>query len=116
MILRLEVDIIHEELIARFGGARGIRDINALESAINRPFQTFDGKPLYPSVFDKAAALVESILINHPFVDGNKRTGYTLLRMLLLKNGSDIHASEDEKYRFIIDIAAGNTKFEDIVS
>ncbi|MGZ5255856.1 MAG: type II toxin-antitoxin system death-on-curing family toxin [Flavitalea sp.] len=62
-----------------------IRDRNGLISALSRPFQSFQGKDLYTSPVQKAAALIESILTNHPFVDGNKRTGYVLMRLLLFK-------------------------------
>ena len=63
---------IHEVLIEKFGGSKGIRDISLLQSAISRPFQSFDQKDLYSSPVEKAAALIESLLINHPFLDGNK--------------------------------------------
>lgn len=86
----------HSVLINNFGGSHGVRDINGLDAALNRPFATFDGKDLYPTMVDKAAAVFESILINHPFLDGNKRTGYVLMRMFLMQNGQDIIASQDE--------------------
>jgi len=106
---------IQEILIDKFGGSKGIRDIHLLESALSRPFQTFDSKDLYPHPIDKAASLIESILINHPFIDGNKRIGYVLMRLLLLDYGFDIQASEDEKYDFVISIAKGDYRFDDIV-
>ncbi|MFC0776377.1 type II toxin-antitoxin system death-on-curing family toxin [Terrimonas alba] len=81
-----------------------------------RPFQTFDGNELYPSILEKAGSLIESILINHPFVDGNKRTGYTLLRLFLIQNGRDITASQDDKYEFVINIASGSLKYDSIVA
>ena len=87
-----------------------------MESAIARPFKTFDGKDLYPSVLEKAASLIESILVNHPFIDGNKRTGYTLLRLFLLSNDLDIIASQDNKYEFVINIASGTLKYDRILS
>ena len=102
---------IHKILIERFGGSDGIRDEGAMESAIQRPYSTFDNQELYKSIEEKAAAIIESILINHPFVDGNKRTGYTLMRLLLMNEGKDIIASEDEKYQFVIDIASGKLKY-----
>lgn len=111
-----EVEQIHQSLIDNFGGSYGIRDMQALESALARPFQTFDNNDLYPSVLGKAAALVESILINHPFVDGNKRTGYTLLRLYLMSYGLDITASPDNKYEFIINIASGIMKYDAILN
>ena len=81
---------LHGILIDKFGGIHGVRDFNALESAINRPFMTFDQKELYPSQIDKAAALIESIISNHPFIDGNKRIGYVLMRYFLSENDLDI--------------------------
>jgi death on curing protein len=115
MISLKEVEEIHQILIAEFGGANGIRDKALLLSALARPLQTFDGKYFYPTPVEKAASLIESILINHPFVDGNKRTGYVLMRIVLLSNGFDINASQEEKYTFVIDIASGKLKFDAIV-
>ncbi len=85
MIQIEEVINIHDILIDRFGGSHGIRDHNALESAINRPFMTFDQKELYPTQTEKAAALIESLISNHPFLDGNKRIGYVMMRYFLSK-------------------------------
>jgi death on curing protein len=116
MISIEEVKQLHHLLIDKFGGSHGIRDNAALESAITRPFQTFDGKELYASVQEKAASLIESILINHPFIDGNKRIGYTLLRLFLLQNGIDITASQDNKYEFVINIASGTLKYNEILA
>lgn len=87
---------IHKILIDNYGGTHGIRDLGSLESALRRPLQQFENKDLYPSILQKAAALVQSILVNHPFIDGNKRLGYTLLRYLLLQNGLDIDANQEE--------------------
>ena len=85
MISRQEVESIHEILIEKFGGSSGIRDREILESAVGRPYQTFDQNDLYPSPIDKAAAIFESIISNHPFVDGNKRTAYVVMRLMLLE-------------------------------
>ncbi|HEX5169981.1 MAG TPA: Fic family protein [Cyclobacteriaceae bacterium] len=114
MIEVSEVLAIHEILIERFGGSKGIRDQAILESAVNRPFQTFDGMDLYPESVDKAAAIFESVISNHPFVDGNKRTAYTLMRLVLLNDQKDIIATEDEKYDFVIRCAQGQFSFEKI--
>jgi death-on-curing protein len=115
MISIKEIEHLHHILIDRFGGSHGIRDYEALQSALGRPFQTFDNTELYPSPIEKAASLLESILLNHPFVDGNKRTGYTAMRLLLIQNGYDITASQNEKYKFIIGIASGDIKYDKIV-
>ncbi len=114
MISIKEAEDIHTTLIEHFGGSHGIRDLNGLESALARPFQTFGSEELYPSVIQKAAALLESILVNHPFIDGNKRTGYVLTRLFLISNGFDIEASQDEKYDFIINIASGKTDIDNV--
>lgn len=107
MIYLAQAEQIHKILIDRFGGSHGIRNQGALLSALSRPFQTFDGKELYVTPIQKAAALIESILVNHPFIDGNKRTGYVLMRLLLIENSYDIQASQDEKYQFVVRIASG---------
>ena len=98
---------IHQVIIEKFGGASGIKDRGALEAALNRPYATFDQKDLYPSPVEKAAAILESILINHPFIDGNKRTGYVLMRLTLMEGGLDIKASQKEKYEFVIKVSEG---------
>lgn len=98
---------IHQVLIEKFGGASGIKDRGALEAALNRPYATFDQKDLYPSPVEKAAAILESILINHPFIDGNKRTGYVLMRLTLLEGGLDIMANQKDKYEFVIQVSEG---------
>jgi death on curing protein len=115
MITISQAEQIHDILIENFGGSKGVRDQGSLASALSRPYQTFDGKELYPSIVKKAAGLIESILVNHPFVDGNKRTGYVLMRLMLLANGHDISATQQEKYDFVISIASGKTDLENIV-
>jgi death-on-curing protein len=116
MITVEEAVRIHVILIDRFGGINGIRDRNLLESVLSRPFQTFDKKDLYSSPVDKAAALIESIVINHPFLDGNKRFGYVAMRLILLESGLDIDAPEEDKYLFVLGIAKGELKFNEICS
>ena len=114
MISLKEVLSIHNILIDRFGGLKGVRDLNALESEINRPLQTFDGKELYPTIIEKVSALIESIIKNHPFIDGNKRLGFTLCRLILLNNEMDLKADENEKYIFIIQIAENKLEHKQI--
>ena len=114
MITLQEVLAIHAMTIDRFGGSYGVRDRTLLESAINRPHATFNGLDLYPTAIDKAAATIESIVKNHPFSDGNKRTGYILMRLLLLQSDLDIRATEAEKYAFVIKIAAGKLMYDEI--
>lgn len=114
MISKKEVLEIHTILIERFGGSDRIRDQELLDSALNRPYQTFDGNELYPSPIDKAAAMLESIVKNHPFVDGNKRTGYVLARLLMMNEQLNIQAGQEQKYQFVISISKGELSFEQI--
>ncbi|MBX2914916.1 MAG: type II toxin-antitoxin system death-on-curing family toxin [Cyclobacteriaceae bacterium] len=109
-----EVEKIHDILIDKFGGAKGIRDKGLLESSINRPFQTFDGQELYPNPVDKAAAIFESIITNHPFIDGNKRTAYVLMRLMLKNHNIEINLGQDDKYDFVIKAASGQLTFDQI--
>jgi len=90
--------------------------VGLLESAISRPFQTFDNKDLYQSPIDKSSAIFESLIKNHPFVDGNKRTAYVLMRLILLQYDLDIAASHQEKYDFVIEAAKGSMDFNEIKS
>ena len=106
---------IHEILIKQFGGTAGLRDLGSLESALARPFQTFDGKDLYPDFFTKSAAIGESIIINHPFIDGNKRTGYVLMETILRFGSIKISAQNNDLYEFVISISTGEKSFDEIV-
>jgi death-on-curing protein len=112
MISVKEVLDIHNILIDEFGGSSGVRDLGSLESALARPFQSFGNEELYPTPILKASAFLESILINHPFIDGNKRTAYTITRLFLLSNNLDITASQNEKYEFITATASGLNDFD----
>jgi death on curing protein len=109
-----DVEHIHYVLIDEFGGSNGIRDINGLEAALARPYATFDQQELYPTAVEKAAAIFESIIINHPFIDGNKRTAYVLMKLILLEGGLDIVASQEEKYKMVISASKGETRFDEI--
>ena len=115
MITRDQVLRLYYLSIQHYGGSAGIRDGNLLDSAIARPFQTFDGIDLYSDIHQKAAAIVESILINHPFMDGNKRTGLLAMAYLLDQENIMINASNSEIYNLIIGISTGSIKFDEIV-
>ena len=115
MILIDDILNLHEYSIRDYGGAKGIRDMGLLESAIARPYQTFGGEYLYKDPIQKSAALGESLIINHPFIDGNKRTGLLGMFTLLLEYGLRVNVSEDEAYNFTIQISTGEIKFDEIV-
>ncbi len=86
----IEVLHLHRQVINQSGGSLGVRDLGLLESAVAQPKMTFGGEDLYPTVIDKAAALAFSIIRNHPFVDGNKRTGHAAMETFLISNGTDV--------------------------
>ncbi|WP_029520053.1 type II toxin-antitoxin system death-on-curing family toxin [Persephonella sp. IF05-L8] len=109
------VNKIHNRIISETGGSYGVRDINLLKSALEIPFQTFEGKELYPSIEEKAAKLLETLIKNHPFVDGNKRTAYVLFTLYLELNGFYIKAEEDEKFKFVMKIAESKYSFKEIL-
>jgi len=103
----IEVLELHRRVIEQSSGAFGIRDVGSLESAIAQPQMTFGGEELYPSLLEKAAALRFSIIMNPPFVDGNKRTGHAATETFLVLNGMEIKASVDEQERVVLAIASG---------
>ena len=102
-----QVLALHRRLILEHGGSEGIRDIDALRSALDRAFQSFEGRPLYPTTLHKGAALIESVISNHPFVDGNKRTGLVVAFTFLELNGLEMRASEEDAYETFMSLASG---------
>lgn len=89
-----------------------MRDQHLLESAVYRHQATFGGSDLYPDVLSKAASLGHSIINNHPFVDGNKRTGFEAMRLFLRLNGLDLRVGEEERFRFVME-AASDSKVDE---
>jgi death-on-curing protein len=110
-----EVLELHQTALERWGGASGIRDINVLESALVQPRQSFGGQDLYPDLTTKAAALCFSLVLNHPFVDGNKRIGHAAMEVFLLLNGHELRATVDEQEQLMLRLAAGDLKREAFV-
>jgi death-on-curing protein len=102
-----EVLELYRRIMEQSGGSVGIHDLDALESALAQPRVTFGGEELYPAVIEKASALGFSIIKNHPFVDGNKRTGHAAMETFLVLNGYEIEATVDEQERIILQVAAG---------
>ena len=111
-----EVLELHKRLIATSGGTGGIRDIHLLESAVYQPHVTFDQTDLYPDVVSKAAALCHSLIMNHPFVDGNKRVGHAAMETFLILNGFEIDANIDQQERIVLDVASGKLRREEFTS
>jgi death on curing protein len=98
---------LHRRLVEQSGGSTSIHSVEALESALAQPRMTFSGEDLYPTIAEKAAALGSSLIMNHPFVDGNKRTGHAAMEVFLLLNGYEIDASVDEQEQVVLQLAAG---------
>jgi death-on-curing protein len=102
-----EVLELHRLAIEQSGGAHGLRDLSALESAVTQPFMAFAGRDLYLSIADKASALAFSLIMNHPFVDGNKRVGHLAMETFLVLNGFELKATVEDQERVILSVAAG---------
>jgi death-on-curing protein len=110
-----EVLDLHQYALGRWGGAGGVRDAGALESAIAQPRMSFGGKDLYPDLAAKAAALCFSLVRNHPFVDGNKRVGHAAMEVFLVLNGYELDAQVDEQERLMHRLAGGNLGRDELV-
>src|SRR3989304_3137152 len=104
-----EVIEIHSNQIARNGGSPGIRDIKLLQSAIAIPAAGCGGDYLHADICEMAAAYLFHIIRNHPFVDGNKRTGAVAALVFLMMNGFEIHASEESMEKMVRSVADGET-------
>lgn len=110
-----EVLEIYIRVMQQSGGDMGIRDIGALESVLAQPKMTFGGEELYPTIVEKASALGFSLIQNHPFIDGNKRTGHAAMETFLVLNGYEVNASIDEQFEIILKVAAGEIKREEFM-
>ncbi|OGQ13978.1 MAG: death-on-curing protein, partial [Deltaproteobacteria bacterium RBG_19FT_COMBO_46_12] len=108
-----EILELHDKIIEVYGGTRGILDMHALESAANQTRITFNQTDLYPDILTKAAALCFFLVMNHPFVDGNKRVGHAAMETFLILNGFEIEAAIDEQEKIILDLAAGKVDREE---
>ena len=103
---------IHEAQIEQFGGSGGLRDRGGLESAAARPAMTFGGEDLYPDLASKTAALMHSLVMNHTFVDGNKRVGAAAAELFVLLNESRLDASDSELEDLTLAVARGEMDVE----
>ena len=110
-----EVLFIHVQVIERFGGRHGVLSLTGLESAVARPEATIEGGDLYASVLEKAAVLLHSLVLNHPFQDGNKRTAFTAAGLFLRFNDMELEGSRTDAENLVVDIAAKHLSVETIV-
>ena len=106
---------IHRMQIARHGGMGGLRDEGLLEAAIAQPWQGFGGVELYPSLVEKAARIGYEVVSQHPFNDGNKRTGAALVGALLRANGARFKPKADDYCRVILGVADGTLGYDDLL-
>lgn len=107
---------VHRQVMAQSGGAEGLLHLPALESALAQPQMTFGGEDLYPTLVDKAAALGYALIMNHPFLDGNKRTGHAAMEVFLVLNGYEIRAAVAEQEDVILQVAASEMDREEFTT
>lgn len=103
-----EILFLHTVSIQEYGGSEGVRDPGALEAAAARPWSAAFGREHFPAPYEKAAALTESIIRRHPFVDGNKRTGISAGAYLLSAIGYELTATNEELEEFAVSVATGS--------
>jgi len=109
-----QVLYLHNIMCKSTGGSSGLRDSGALESAVYHAYASFDGKDLYPTVEEKAARQAYSVIRNHPFFDGNKRTGLFVMLVFLELNNIKLYFSQSELVDLGIGIAEGKTDSKQI--
>ena len=107
---------MHSLLIQETGGSDGIRDEGLLDSALNLPFQSFDGEDIYKTIQAKAARLGFSLINNHPFVDGNKRIGILVMLVFLEINGIEIICTDEELVELGLGVADGSVSYKDLLN
>jgi len=111
-----QILFLHARLVAETGGSHGVRELGSLLSAVARPQASFDDQDLYPDLFTKAAALMDSLIRNHPFLDGNKRTGIAAAALFLRINGYRLNATNDELEKFALGVAQSRHELAEIAT
>lgn len=107
---------LHSQQIEIFGGSDGVRDKNLLDLSVESAYQTFDGKYLYKDVVSQAVHLGYSLVMNHPFIDGNKRIGAHAMITTLYINDVEIDYSQEELIEVIMGIASSNLTEDDLLA
>ena len=110
-----QILMLHSALIKETGGSAGVRDYNLLESAVENPFQSFDGEELYPTIQAKATRLGYGLIKNHCMLDGNKRIGTHAMLVLLALNGIELKYTQKELYETILQVADGSITYEELL-
>ena len=109
-----EVLELHADQISSFGGTPGVRDEGLLESALAQPQATFGGQFLHPTISEQAAAYLYHIAMNHPFIDGNKRTAFAVMDTFLRLNGCALNLTDDRVYDLVMRVARGTMTKEEL--
>lgn len=110
-----EVLQLHEDQISSFGGTSGVRDWGLLESALAQPQATFGGKFLHPRIYEQAAAYLYHLAMNHPFVDGNKRTAFAVMDTFVRLQGYSLDLTDEQSYELVMQIAKGKLSKDHLI-
>ena len=111
-----QIILMHHQLIEETGGSHGLKDEGLLESALAAPFQSFDGKDLFPSVYQKAARLGFGLASNHAFIDGNKRIGAHAMLVFLMINNIQLEYTQEELSDLFLGVADNTKDYPDVLS
>lgn len=105
---------IHQRQIQRFGGTNGVRDEGLLDSALAQPQATFGGELLHPTIGEQAAAYLYHLAMNHPFIDGNKRTAFAVMDTFITLNGYTLNLSQEQAYNLVIQVVQREMSKEEL--
>ncbi len=105
---------IHQRQIQRFGGTSGVRDEGLLDSALAQPQATFGGELLHPTIGEQAAAYLYHLAMNHPFIDGNKRTAFAVMDTFITLNGYSLNLSQEQAYNLVIRVVQKEISKEEL--
>lgn len=105
---------IHQDEINSFGGTFGVRDKGLLDSALAQPQATFGGELLHPTIGEQAAAYLYHLAMNHPFIDGNKRTAFAVMDTFITLNGYSLNLSEEQAYNLVIQVVQRQISKEEL--
>lgn len=111
-----EILLIHHQLIKKYGGSHGTRNLERLKSVAQAPAQEVFGQEQYPDIFEKSAVYARNIISDHPFIDGNKRTGIATAAMFLRRNGYKLTAKKGEVEDFAVHIATNKPEISEIAA
>lgn len=115
ILTKEQILAIHQRCIEETGGSLGFRDEGMFDSALAQPYQSFSGSELYPTVEQKAARLCYGLVMNHAFIDGNKRIGTMAMLVFLAINGIELEYTQKELSDEILALASGDIGYNDLL-